>query len=100
MGSQARSIRDRASVEQYEPPVLGLDREMWVARDEETGCTGIGRVEDEAIGNLVSLVLTHETAAYVEEEYVKLPGQVMQKRWTDAGARKRRGIVERFFGGF
>lgn len=100
MGQEERTVRERATVERYEPPVFGIDRELWVAEDEETGCTGIGRVEDEAIGNLVSLVLTHESAAVDETEYLKLPGDVREKRWSDAGARKRRGIVERFFEAF
>lgn len=100
MESDERAIRDRASVEQYEPPVFGIEREMWVARDEETGCMGIGRVEAEAIGNLISLIVTHESAAYEDQEYLKLPGEVMEKRWGDAGSRRRRGIVERFFDGF
>lgn len=100
MGQEERAVRERATIQQYEPPVFGIDRELWVAEDAETGCTGIGRVEDEAVGNLVSLVLTHESAAVDDEEYLKLPGQVQEKRWSDAGARKRRGLVERFFGGF
>ncbi|GEM_PF-3336075 len=100
MGRDAQAVRERATVEQYEPPVFGIDRELWVAEDAETGCTGIGRVEDEAIGNLVSLVLTHESAAVDETEYLKLPGDVRKKRWSDVGARKRRGIVERLFDGF
>jgi len=100
MGEEERAVRERAMVQQYEPPVFGIERDMWVAEDAETGCTGIGRVEDEAVGNLVSLVLTHESAAIDETEYLKLPGQVREKRWSNAGARKRRGIVERLFDGF
>jgi hypothetical protein len=100
MRSEERAITERATVEQYEPPVFGIERDMWVAEDAETGCTGIGRVEQEALGNLVSLILTHESAAMDDGEYLKLPGQVREKRWSDAGARKRRGLVERFFGGF
>ena len=104
MGSTASAVRDRASVEHYEPPVYGLDEPLWVARDEETGCSGIGRVEAEAIGNLVSLVVTHETAATEDAEYVKLPGDVVEKTWTD-GSRSRtadaadqgRGLIARLF---
>lgn len=95
MDASPADVRERASVEHYEPPVYGLDEPLWVAHDEETGCSGVGKVEAEAVGNLVSLIVVHETAAADDAEYVKLPGQVREKTWTGSGSE---GIVGRLLG--
>lgn len=98
MATTASAVRDRARIEHYEPPVYGLDEPLWVARDEETGCSGLGRVEEEAIANLVSLVVAHETAAVEDGEYVKLPGKVVEKTWTDdSGTDSGKGLLARLF---
>jgi len=76
----AEGVRQRAQVSHYEPPVYGLDEPMWVAEDDETGCAGVGRVEAEAVGNLVAAVDSHGEQ---EGAYVKLPGRVVERRWDD-----------------
>lgn len=81
MDASVDAVRERAAVEHYEPPVYGIEEPVWIATDEATGCSGVGKVEDEAIGNLLSLVATHETAAIDDAEYVKLPGSVREKTW-------------------
>lgn len=80
-------VRERARVERYEPPVYGLDEPMWVAEDDETGCVGVGRVEAEAVGNLLAVVDSHGGG---EHGYVKLPGQVFERSWEYQG-----GLLER-----
>lgn len=74
------AIRERAVVEQYEPPVYGLDEPMWVAEDDETGCVGMGRVRAEAVGNLVAVVESHGDT---EGSHVKVPGSVVERTWAD-----------------
>lgn len=96
MDASVDAVRERATVEHYEPPVHGIQEPLWVATDETTGCSGVGKVEDEAIGNLLSLVATHETAAIDDTEYVKLPGSVREKTWTGEST----GVVERLLGKF
>ena len=97
MSTSPDDVRRRASVEHYEPPVFGLDEPMWVATDEETGCSGVGRIEQEAVANLASLVATHETAAVDDAEYVKLPGAVREKTWADSGSESVVGrLLDRF----
>ncbi|SNZ18041.1 hypothetical protein SAMN06269185_3211 [Natronoarchaeum philippinense] len=82
MDATPAAVRERARVEHYEPPVYGIEEPLWLATDEETGCTGAGKIEAEAVGNLLSLVATHETAAVDDAEYMKFPGEVHKKTWT------------------
>ena len=83
----AERVRERARVSHYEPPTFGLEDPIWVAEDEETGCAGVGRVEAEAIGNLIAVVDSHGEAA---TGYVKLPGQVVERTWEEGG-----GLLDR-----
>lgn len=73
-----RSLRDRAVVDRLEPPVHDLDEPMWTARDRETGCLGIGRVEAEAYGNLAAAVHRYEEEGS-STGYTKYPG-VLRRR--------------------
>lgn len=75
-------VRERVRVTRYEPPVYDLDEPMWVAEDDETGCVGIGRVEAEAVGNLLALVDSH---GHRDGGHVKLPGRVVERSWQDVG---------------
>lgn len=77
---RADRVRDRARVDQYEPPVFGLEETLWVAEDDETGCVGVGRVRAEAVGNLVAVVDSHGDR---EGSYVKIPGNVVDRTWED-----------------
>jgi hypothetical protein len=72
------SVRERASVARYEPPVYDLDEPMWVAEDDETNCVGVGRVEAEAVGNLLAVVDAH---GHEPTGWVKLPGQTVERTW-------------------
>jgi predicted RNase H-like HicB family nuclease len=96
MEASPASVRERASVEQYQPPVFGLEEPMWIATDEETGCSGVGKIEEEAVANLLSLVATHESAATDDGEYLKLPGQVREKTWADSRSGVLGRLLDRF----
>lgn len=89
---EADRVRERARVEQYEPPVFGLEEPMWVAEDDGTGCVGVGRVRAEAIGNLLAVV---ESYGHHERGHVKLPGTVVERTWDD-----RDGLLERLLDRF
>lgn len=82
------AVRERAVVDRYEPPVYGLDRAMWVAEDPVTDCVGVGRVEAEAVGNLLAVVASHGEAG----SHLKMPGQVVERDWTEEGCQ---GLVDR-----
>jgi len=82
MDASAEAVRERAEIEHYEPPVYGIEEPLWIATDEATGCSGVGKIEEEAVGNLLSLVATHETAPVDDAEYMKFPGDVREKTWT------------------
>ncbi|WP_121821570.1 hypothetical protein [Halostella salina] len=73
------AVRERAEVTHVEPPVYGLDEALWSAEDPETDCVGYGRVEAEAVGNLVAVVVEHGDDSPVG--HVKLPGEVVERTW-------------------
>lgn len=77
---EAERVRERARVQQYEPPVFGLEEDLWVAEDDETDCVGVGRVRAEALGNLVAVVERH---GHDEGSHVKLPGAIHARTWED-----------------
>lgn len=85
----AEEIRERATVDRYEPPVFGLEEPMWIAEDEQTDCVGVGRLRAEAEGNLVALVESH---GHREGGYIKLPGMVHRRTWQDESGD---GLLER-----
>jgi hypothetical protein len=80
-------VRERARVNRYEPPVYGLEDPMWVAEDEETDCVGVGRVEAEAVGNLLAVVDAH---GHESTGHVKLPGRAVERAWEEEP-----GLVDR-----
>ena len=82
------ALLERATVTRYEPPAFGLAEPVWVAEDPETNCLGIGHVEREAVGNLVSVVC-YEGG----RDRLKLPGQV-----TDRLADDEPGLLDRLTG--
>lgn len=55
-------IAARADTRVWEPPVTNAT--VWSAEDADTGCIGVGRVEEAARGNLVYAV-----RAYYEDDY-------------------------------
>jgi len=73
------TVRERAQVTHVEPPVYGLDEALWSAEDPETDCVGYGRVEAEAVGNLIAVVV--ERGGDSPVGHVKLPGEVVERRW-------------------
>lgn len=81
MESDPDVVAERATVAHLEPPVYGLDEPMWTAEDDETDCVGVGRVEAEAVGNLVSVVVAYDRDPGTS--YVKLPGQVVERTWAN-----------------
>lgn len=85
-------IRERATVDLYEPPVYGLEEPMWIAEDDETGSAGVGRIRVEAEGNLAAVVESH---GHRDGSHVKLPGTVHQRTWEAEGGD---GLLDRVFG--
>jgi len=75
-GIDAEAVQGRASVEHYRPPIHDLDEPLWVAEDPETDCRGLGRVQAEAIGNLVAVV---DEYGHDPTPYVKLPGDTVER---------------------
>lgn len=76
------AVRDCADVYRVEPPAFGLSEALWVAEDPRTGFRGVGRVEAEAVGNLLAL-LDERDPDPAGPGYVRLPGRTVQRRWTD-----------------
>ncbi|WP_135822599.1 hypothetical protein [Halostella litorea] len=83
------ALRARAQVTHVEPPVYGLDEALWSAEDPETDCVGYGRVEAEAVGNLVAVVVERGGDSAVG--HVKLPGEVVERTWE----REENGVLSR-----
>jgi len=83
------TVRERARVTHVEPPVHGLDEALWSAEDPETDCVGYGRVEAEAVGNLVAVVVDRGGDSSVG--HVKLPGEVVERTWE----RDAEGVLSR-----
>lgn len=79
MVSDPADVRDRAWVEHRRPPVDALDEPMWIAEDPITECSGVGRVEAEAIGNLVAVVIEYERRDASGPPLLKLPGSVVKR---------------------
>jgi hypothetical protein len=88
-----RRLRDRAVTTHWEPPVHGLERAMWTARDPETGCTGIGKVEAEAYGNLAAAVHLYEEEGS-SVGYTKYPGTVRRKPMGEPGRGGKTGLID------
>lgn len=78
MTTDLDEIRDRAWIERRRPPNADLDEPMWVAEDPVTGCAEAGRVEAEAVGNLVSVVEC-EYSGESNRPLMKLPGRVVSR---------------------
>lgn len=74
-------VRERSEVVHREPPVYNVDREFWTAEDPDTGCLGLGRIEEEAVGNLLAVVEEYEDDGGTGAPYVKLPGKTVEKTW-------------------
>ncbi|PSQ28984.1 hypothetical protein BRD03_01510 [Halobacteriales archaeon QS_9_68_17] len=81
MDTDPDAVRERATVTHLEPPLLDIEEEMWSAEDPETNCVGYGRVEAEAVGNLVAVVAEHAGESGVG--HVKLPGEVVERTWQE-----------------
>jgi hypothetical protein len=92
-------LRDRAATTHWEPPVRGLEEPMWTARDPKTGCTGLGRVEAEAFGNLAAAVHHYE-----EEEshtgYTKYPGRLRRQPMGESTQEETSGLLDWLAGAF
>lgn len=72
------AIAERARVTQYEPPMFGIDEQLWVAEDPETDLQGAGRVRAEAVGNLIAL---HHERDGEPGQYIRLPGDTVERVW-------------------
>jgi hypothetical protein len=79
MAVDADDLRERAWVTRHEPPIDPVDETLWVAEDPVTDCAGLGRVEPEAVGNLVAVVAQFERRES-SEPLQKLPGRVLERR--------------------
>jgi len=88
-----RRLRDRADVTHWEPPIHGLNEPMWTARDPETGCTGIGRVEAEAYGNLAAAVDRYEEEGS-STGYTKYPGTLRRRPMGEPGRDDGSGLLD------
>ena len=86
-------LRERAWVERREPPIDPVEEPLWVAEDPETDCIGVGSVEAEAVGNLVSVVAEFETRAR-RRPLMKVPGRTVARPGVtgDAGG----SLLDRF----
>lgn len=79
MESIPDEIVERAIVERRRPPGdLDADR-MWIAEDPVTDCSGVGTVEQEAVGNLVAAVTEYETSEDGRDPLLKLPGRTVAR---------------------
>lgn len=65
---------------------------MWTARDPETGCAGIGRVEAEAYGNLAAAVHRYEEEGSTDG-YTKYPGTLRRKPMGTPGRGENSGLI-------
>jgi hypothetical protein len=81
------AVRDRAWVEERRPETANIDRPMWVAEDPTTDCVGVGRIEAEAVGNLLAVVTEFDANPSSERPLMKLPGRVITRpSWEGGGA--------------
>jgi hypothetical protein len=90
MDTDPDSVRERAVVTHAEPPLYDVDEPLWSAEDPETNCVGYGRVEAEAMGNLIAVVV--ERADTSDTGHAKMPGEVMERTWQDSSE----SIVSKF----
>jgi len=72
-------VRERAWVDHRRPPVTDIDEAMWFAEDPVTDCAGVGRVEAEAVGNLVAVVTEFEAPGGPDNPTMKLPGRTVTR---------------------
>ncbi|WP_336343180.1 hypothetical protein [Halalkalicoccus ordinarius] len=79
MHTDPDDVRDRAWVEQRRPPIDDIEEPMWFAEDPATECAGVGRVEEEAVGNLVAVVAEYERRDGSGPPLLKLPGSVVTR---------------------
>lgn len=91
-----RTLRARAVTTHWEPPTHGLDEDMWTARDPETGCAGLGKVEAEAYGNLAAAV-HHYEAEGSSTPYTKYPGQLHRRPMGEPGRDSGPGAFDWLF---
>lgn len=78
-------VRERAWVEERRPAVTDIDRPMWVAEDPTTDCVGVGRVEAEAVGNLLAVVTEFDDDPESTRPLMKLPGRVVTRPSWEGG---------------
>lgn len=81
MGAESDELRERAQILFREPPLYNIERSLWTAEDPHTECIGIGDVEEEAFGNLVSAVEQYEREGSDGPGYAKLPGRTVKRDW-------------------
>lgn len=79
-------VRERAWVERREPPLDPVDEPLWVAEDPATDCLGVGSVEAEAVGNLVSVVAEFEAGEGRGRPLMKAPGRAVARPGTGTAA--------------
>ena len=79
-------VRERAWVEHRRPPIDPIEEPLWVAEDPTTDCIGVGSVEAEAVGNLVSVVEEFEAAEGRRRPLMKVPGRSVARPGAGGGA--------------
>jgi hypothetical protein len=91
MSTDPETIRERAWVERHREEG---DEPMWIAEDPVTECAGAGRVEAEAVGNLVAVVAEYELRDE-DEPLLKTPGPVVTRE--AAPSRTESSMVDQVF---
>lgn len=91
MDADPDEIRDRLQVVHLDDSLSVSERAVLYAEDPEMGCIGLGEVEAEVVGNAISVVVRYERDASGGPPYVKAPGPVVKKSWTN----DRTGMLDR-----
>ena len=63
-----------------------VDEPLWVAEDPATDCVGVGSVEAEAVGNLVSVVAEFEADEGRRRPLMRVPGRTVARPGADGDA--------------
>jgi len=91
MDAEVEEIRDRLRIVELDESLSVTDEAVAYAEDPETGCLGLGKIEAEAVGNAISVVVRYEREGGDGPPLVKAPGTVVRKTWGG----DRRGVFER-----
>ena len=71
-----------------------VEEPLWVAEDPESDCLGVGKVEAEAVGNLVSVVAEFEERG-ARKPLLKVPGRVVARPSARTGRGSASSVLDR-----